>query len=207
MAGMKRSGARREPVAGERSDPARTRSAWPVATRLALGGVALWSAALILGPVVRPDLDLVTSHPEDYARGPWGFLMRLGYAGIAVAAGAASYLARRFRVSSVLLAVFAVGALGIGIMPPTGGDGLADQVFPYLQYAPLAFFPAIARISWRVRRRPLPALAVLSWALFLPLVIGDPPGSGLLNRAADLALGAWIAAYAVTPSPDAASAL
>lgn len=170
------------------------------ATRLALAGVAVWSAALVLGPVLRPDLDVLTTHPETYATGAWGFLMRLGYLGAATAGGAVCFLARRFRVSALLLAVFAGGALGLGLLPPTDQGGLADEAFPYLQLAPLAFFPAIARISWRTRRRPLLALTVLAWVLFLPLVFGEPPAGGLVNRAADLAMGAWIAAFALTPS-------
>ena len=123
--------------------------------------------------------------------------MRAGYAGIAIAGGAAAYLARSFRISAILLAVFAIGALLIGLMPPTGGTGLADELFPYLQLAPLAFFPAIAWISWRMRRRALVVLAALVWLLFLPLVVGEPPGGGIINRAADLAVGGWLATFAV----------
>ncbi|MEJ2579978.1 MAG: hypothetical protein P8Z68_12960 [Kineosporiaceae bacterium] len=52
---------------------------------LAWGGAAVWSAALLAGPVLRPDLDVLTTHPEAYADGAWGPLMRPGYAGIAVA--------------------------------------------------------------------------------------------------------------------------
>lgn len=149
------------------------------------------------GPALRPDLNALTTHPETYATGEWGFLMRFGYLGAAIAAGAASVLARPFRVSALLLAVFAVGAFGLGLLPPTGADSLADHVFPYLQLSPLAYFPAIDSISWRTRRRPLLALAFLAWTLFLPLVIGEPPIGGLINRAADLVMGAWIAAFAL----------
>ena len=115
--------------------------------------------------------------------------MRAGYAAVAIAGGAAAYLVRSSRVSAILLAVFAVGAFLIGLMPPTGGKGPADELFPYLQFAPVAFFPAIAWISWRMRRRALVVLAALAWLLFLPLVSGEPPGGGLINRAADLAMG------------------
>lgn len=168
------------------------------AIALALGGAVVWSAALLAGPVLRPDLDLLTTHPETYARGPWGPVMRLGYAGIAVAGWSAAFLARRYRAPAVLLAVFAAGALAIGVLPPTDTGGPADQVFPYLQIAPLAFLPAVAWISWRTRRRRLLALAVLTWLLFLPLMSGEPALGGIINRAADLAMGAWVGAFAGT---------
>lgn len=169
-----------------------------VAVRLALAGAAVWSLALLAGPALRPDLNLVSTHPETYARGSWGLLMRLGYAGIAIGGWSAAFLARRYPIPAVLLAGFAAGALAIGVLPPTGAhtDGLADQVFPYLQTAPLAFLPAVAWISWRTRRRLLVALAALIWLLFLPLVTGDPATGGIINRAADLTMGAWIAAFA-----------
>jgi hypothetical membrane protein len=167
------------------------------ASRLVLGGAFVWCSALLLGPALRPDLDPLTTHPETYALGPWGILMRLGYVGVAFAGFAAAYLARSSRVSAILLAVFAIGALLIGILPPTGEMDLADAIFPYLQLAPLAFLPAIAWSSWRMRRRALVALAALVWLLFLPLVGGEPPGGGIVNRAADLAMGAWLATFAV----------
>ena len=167
------------------------------ATRLVLGGAIIWCAALVLGPPLRPDLDPLSTHPETYALGQWGFLMRAGYAAVAIAGGAAAYLVRSSRVSAILLAVFAVGAFLIGLMPPTGGKGLADELFPYLQFAPVAFLPAIAWISWRMRRRALVVLAALAWLLFLPLVGGEPPGGGLINRAADLTMGAWLATFAM----------
>lgn len=156
----------------------------------------MWSVALVLGPVLRPDLDPLTAHPETYALGEWGFVMRLGYLGAAAGGAGAAFLARPLRVPAVLLGVFATGALGLALLPPTGAGGLADEVFPYLQVAPLALLPAIALIARRHGRRHLRVLAVLAWVLFLPLVIGDPPGSGLINRAADLAMAAWLAAFA-----------
>lgn len=168
------------------------------AVRLALVGVAAWCGALLVGPLLRPDLDILRTHPETYALGAWGTLMRLGYAGMAVADWSAAFLAGRYRVAAVLLAVFGAGAMGIGLFPPTDTGSPADQVFPCLQFAPLAFFPAIAWISWRTRRRPLLVLAALAWLLFLPLVFGEPAVGGLLNGAADLAMGAWIGTFAWT---------
>jgi hypothetical protein len=167
------------------------------ASRLVLGGAFVWCLALLLGPALRPDLDPLTTHPETYALGPWGLLMRLGYVGVAMAGGAAAYLARPSRVSAVLLAAFAIAALLIGLLPPTGEMDLADEVFPYLQFAPLAFLVAIAWSSWRTRHRALIVLAALVWLLFLPLAVGEPPGGGIVNRAADLAMGAWLATFAV----------
>jgi hypothetical protein len=166
--------------------------------RLALGGAVVWSIALLAGPVLRPDLDLLTTHPETYAHGAWGPLMRLGYAGIAVAGWSAAFLARRYRVPAVLLVLFAGGALTIGLLPPTDTGGPADQIFPYLQIAPLAFLPAIAWISWRTRRPWLLTLAALAWLLFLPLMSGQPVLGGIINRAADLVMGVWIGVFSWT---------
>lgn len=169
---------------------------------LVLAGAGVWTAALLGGPLLRPDLDPLVDHPEEYALGPWALLMQAGYVGIADAGGAAAFLARRHRVAAALLAAFAAGALAIGLMPPTGGTTLADAVFRFAQLAPLAFLPAIAWISWRERRRGLIVLAAITWALFLPLVAGEPPLGGLLNRVADLAMAAWLVAFAWRPEAD-----
>jgi hypothetical protein len=67
----------------------------PPAARLVLGGVVVWSAALVAGPLLRPDLDLLTAHPEDYAQGAWAIVMQAGYAGAAVAGLGATQVARR----------------------------------------------------------------------------------------------------------------
>ena len=156
----------------------------------------MWSIALLSGPALRPDLDPWTTHPEEaYAVGVWGPLMRLGYAGVAVAGWAAALLARRLRVAAALLAVFATGAFAIGLLPRTGRGDLADQVFPYLQVAPLAFLPAVAWISLRTGRRVLMALAALVWLLFVPLLVGEPALGGIINRAADLAMGIWLGVF------------
>ena len=169
-----------------------------LAARWAIGGAVVWSVALLSGPALRPDLDPWTTHPETYAIGAWGALMRLGYAGVGVAGWAAAFLARRYRVASALLAVFATCALAIGLLPPSGRGDFADQVFPYLQVAPLAFLPAVASISLRIRRRVLVALAAAAWLLFAPLVLGQPALGGIINRAADLAIGIWIGVFAWT---------
>jgi hypothetical protein len=173
----------------------------PTATRLVVGGVVVWAAALVAGPLLRPDLDLLTAHPEDHAQGAWSMVMRVGYAAAAVAGAGAALLARPRYLPAALLAVFGIGALAIGILPPTSseanGGTLADHLFPYLQLAPLALIPAMVWISWRERKRSLVAFATVAVLLFLPL-LGQPPASGLLNRAADLAIATWLAAFALT---------
>jgi hypothetical protein len=172
-----------------------------IAAWLVIGGAAAWSAALVVGPLLRPDLDLLAAHPEDYAQGAWAILMRAGYAGAAIAGLGAAFLARRRPVAAAFLALFGIGALAIGILPPTDSGASrgtpADRPFGFLQLAPLAFLPAIAWISWQERRRSLRALAAITWILFLPL-LAHPPGAGLINRAADLAMAAWLVAFAVT---------
>ena len=165
---------------------------------LVVAGAGAWSVALIVSPILRPDLDLLTAHPKTYAQGSWAPLMRAGYVGIAIAGAGSAFLARRYGIAAALLGLFAAGALLIGLLPPTGEATLADTLFPYAQLAPLAFFPAIAWISWRARRRALRISAALAWLLFLPLVLGEPPLGGILNRAADLLMAAWLAAFAWT---------
>jgi len=173
----------------------------PPAVWLVVGGAVVWSAALMAGPIIRPDLDLLTAHPEDYAQGAGAIVMQAGYAGAAVAGLGAALLARRRRVAAVLLALFGIGAFAIGVLPPTSseasGGTLADQLFPYFQLAPLALFPAMVWISWRERRRSLVVFATIAVLLFLPL-LGHPPAGGLLNRVADLAIAAWLIAFALT---------
>jgi hypothetical protein len=113
-----------------------------------------------------------------------------------VAGAGAAWLARRHGLPALLLALFAAGALVIGLLPPTDGDTLADRVFPIAQLAPLAFFPASAWISWRERRPPLVVLSALAFVLFLPLAFGEPPFGGLLNRVADIAIAGWLSLFA-----------
>jgi len=180
-----------------------------IGARLVVAGACIWSVALLSGPLLRPDLDVLTAHPEDYAQGSWAAIMRGGYLGAAIAGLAAALLTRRRPVASGLLALFGLGALAIAILPPSSseasGGTVADSLFPVLQLAPLAFFPAIAWVSWSERRSSLIVLAVTAWLLFLPL-LGHPPNAGLLNRAADLAMAAWLIAFAATWSPGDAGA-
>jgi hypothetical protein len=166
------------------------------AALLVIAGAIVWSVALVAAPLLRSDLDPLTTHPETYALGDWALLMRAGYVAVAAAGAGAAWLARRYGLPALLLALFAAGALVIGLLPPTGGDTTADQVFPIAQLAPLAFFPAIAWISWRERRPPLLVLSALAIVLFLPLAFGEPPFGGLLNRAADLAMAGWLSWFA-----------
>lgn len=167
-----------------------------VAALLVIAGAIVWSVALVAAPLLRADLDPLTTLPETYAQGEWALLMRAGYVAAAVAGSAAAWLARRHGLPALLLAAFAVGALVIGLLPPTGGDTIADRVFPIARLAPLAFLPAIAWISWRERRPALLVLTTLTVALFLPLVFGDLPFGGLLNRAADLSMAGWLSWFA-----------
>jgi hypothetical protein len=64
-----------------------------------------------------------------------------------------------------------------------------------------AFFPAVALVSWRSRYRSLQVIAVIAVVLFLPLVLGEPPLAGILNRAADVAMAAWLIAFATRREP------
>jgi len=164
-----------------------------------VAGSATWACALVFGPLLRPDLDVLTTHPEDYAQGPFALVMRIGYAGAGLAGLGAAIIARRWRGAASVLAIFGLGALLIGVVPPTssepGGGAFADRIFPLLQLAPLAFFPAMAWISWRERSRLLLATGAISLLLFLPL-LGHPANSGVINRLADLAIAAWLAAFA-----------
>lgn len=163
---------------------------------LVIAGAIVWSVALVAAPVLRPDLDPMTTHPETYAQGDWALLMRAGYVGAATAGAAAAWLARRHGLPALLLVLFAAGTLVIGLLPPTGGDTIAERVFPIAQLAPLAFLPASAWIARRERRLPLLVLSALAIVLFLPLASGEPPFGGLLNRAADLVMAGWLSWFA-----------
>jgi len=167
------------------------------AAAVMIAGAAVWIFALLIGPLLRPDLDPVTTHPEAWAIGPWAPVMRAGYLGIAGAGAGAAILVSRQRIAASLLLVFAVGALVIGLLPP-GSGALADAVFPVAQLAPLALLPAMVLVSLDRRDPALRWLAVLTVGLFFPLVLGEPPAGGLINRAADLAMGAWLGALALS---------
>jgi hypothetical protein len=39
---------------------------------------------------------------------------------------------------------------------------------------------------------------VVDWLLFLPLAFGEPMNGGILNRGADLTMGFWLGALALT---------
>jgi hypothetical protein len=170
---------------------------------IVLAGAATWAIALLVSVPLRPDLDPLTAHPEAYAAGPWDLVIRIGYTGLASAAAGLAFLVRAQRLPALLFGLFAVGAVLIGLLPPTGEDSLGDRLFPYAQLAPLAFFPAALWVSWREHRLDLRAMGVLALLLFLPLAIGEPPFGGMLNRSADMAMAAWLGLAAIRLGPRA----
>ncbi len=94
--------------------------------RLATLGAAIFLGALLIMPVLRPDLDVLTRWVAEFARGPLGWIMIVAYVALAVAVFAHArglFAVGGFgRTGPVLLAVAGVGAVVAAIMPQDPSD-------------------------------------------------------------------------------------
>lgn len=175
-------------------------SARGILLRIAAAFGTTYLLTLLLAPLVDPSLDLGRSYPEDYAFGPAGWLVRLGYvsgatAWLAIATSALSGNARA-RIGGVALAAGAAASLDLAVDPHqvTGGMVLAGVIVG-LVIGPLVLTSSLA--PGTPFRRPVTALAIATLVGFLALVVSPRDAAGIVNRAWDVVLATWTIALAL----------
>ena len=182
---------------------------------VAAAGAAVFLAALVAMPLLRPDLDPMARWVAEYARGPFGWIMIVAYVGLAVAVWS---LARGMavaggfgRVGPALLAVAGLGALVAAVLPQdltTPGAAVTTVgTIRQLVLVPvfLSLFAALFLLSRRFRGRPgfapfhRPALvlASVSVAALAVTFAADTSWRGMVTRVYDIAWTVWLLTTAI----------
>ncbi len=159
----------------------------------------VYLVTLIVVPLLAPQRDVLRSHPEHYADTAAGWLVRLGYVAVALAAWsvAATLLATpgRMRVVAALLAL-AGGALALQVavaLDEVTGGPLLLGVFA------LALTPAAASIARRgTLRSTVVVLGIGVTLAFVMLAVAPKEAAGLVNRVWDGLLAIWILAFGLS---------
>jgi hypothetical protein len=164
----------------------------------AIGG-ATYLATLLVVPFIDRETDLLRAHPEDYATGVAGALVRLGYLAVALMALAiAASLVREGRWLSViaagLLAGGGVTSLVLAAAPQqvTGGLLLVGVLA-------LALSPLFVSIGADGQLPPAVAtLGVIATVGFVAFIVLAPRElAGIANRAWDVLLAVWGLSFAL----------
>lgn len=157
---------------------------------------------LFVVPVVDRAREPLSSYPEDYASGPASGLLTVGYASIGITAVALA--ARIFldggwvaRIGALFLAAGGLLSLLLAAGPFMVTSGV-------LAVAAILLFaaPTVVSAGHRgPRRRWLLALGIFVAVGFLLMTTLPPATRGIANRLVDVALGAWLVAFAVSLPP------
>jgi hypothetical protein len=169
---------------------------------VATGGAAAYVLVLLVLPFLEPQLDVVSTHPEDYAAGRYGILVNFSYGafGLALAAIAlALWPGRSWRAAGLmLLAPPAVLCAALTIAPvAVAGSGMVV----FIAILGLALGPVVISIVLRDRFGSayglLVALGVAVLVAFVGLAAAPEAIGGAVNRGFDVLAGLWVAAAAL----------
>ena len=175
---------------------------------IAAFGAAIYLAVLVTLPFVDRTFNALAAHPEDYATGTFGVVVNLSY--IALAVALACFLMSVWPVKGLGIAFAVVAVPPLILCTALAADpiGIArGGTVLLLPIVCLALVPLIGSIALKDRvggwRSMLAGLAVVVLVAFAGLVFAPNAVAGVVNRAFDVALGAWIvvAAIAVSISP------
>jgi hypothetical protein len=177
------------------SPPRTSRSLFGAVTAVAAG---FYVAVQVTMPVLNPSLDVMAAHPEDYANGPFGFVVNLSYAALAVALGVLAVIlfpgVRPSALAPALLLPPAALCLALAVAPPSvarSGEAVSYAVLG-LAVGPLAIslaMPRRVRAPWRADLW----LAAAVLVAFAGLVAAPGSMGGLVNRVFDVLAGAYVA--------------
>ena len=159
---------------------------------------SLYVTTLVAVPLLDRDRDVLRSYPEDYADGPAGLLVRLGYVAVALMALAIAVAIARVRAWSLRLAL---GLLGSGSLAALFLAAAPQQVnggFLLAGILGLALAPAAISIGTRDRQSPVfVTLGMITTLAFATIAIGPHEMAGAINRAWDVLFGLWGVTFAV----------
>lgn len=178
-----------------------------VASPLAIAGASVYLVTLLAAPLLDRSIDVLTAYPEDYAAGPAGPVVRLGYLAVALMAFAiAASLDQRWvsRIAAAFLAAGSVASLALAVAPQRVTGGVLAAAVLCLVAAPLL----VSLGTRRERSGALVAFGVIVTFAFVALAVAPDDIAGITNRAWDVMLGAWGLAFAVSAAaPPRASAV
>jgi hypothetical protein len=187
----------------------------PQLATIGIGGASVFLAALLVMPLVRPDLDPMARWVAEYARGPLGWVMISAYVALAAAVWSLARglaAARGFgRLGPVLLGVAGGGALVAAVLPQDfttpGAAVTIIGTIRQLVLVPvfLSLFTALFLITRRFRAHPafasfrMPGLVLTSVAVaaLATTFVADPSWRGLMTRIYDVAWTIWLLTTAI----------
>ena len=169
---------------------------------VAASGAGVFVIVLLALPLLDSGLNLLTAHPEDYARGAYGIAVNASYMALAVAlAGLVLSLlpVRGWAIAvPVLLVPAAVLCVALAVNPIAVAGGNALLLVPIFG---LALGPLVGALSLRERFHPWNGAIVgigLAVAIaFAGLLVAPDSVGGAVNRAFDLLVGLWVVVAAL----------
>jgi hypothetical protein len=170
----------------------------PALAVLAMVGAGLYVVVIVVMPLLDPNLDIKSAHPEDYAAGRLGMAVNLSYAalavGLAALAGALLDVEWKAIVADLLLLLAAILCAALAI-EPVGVARMGVVLIPVvaLAAAPLTTALLLGRLFGRWKTG-LTLLAALVAVAFIALVVSPSSLGGIVNRVFDALAGAWVAA-------------
>lgn len=166
-----------------------------------------YTATLVIVPLLNRDLNVMATHPEDYASGAFGVLVNASYAAFAVALAtlaAALYPGRRMAAlwpALLIVPALLCGALAFSPAAVARSGAWVSLAVAVLAVAPIAISLAMTR-RLGARRRWAIALAAGVAVAFLCLAASPTAVSGLVNSVFDVMAGSWVAFVALASRPD-----
>lgn len=170
------------------------RQALPV---VAVSGAGVYVTVLVALPLLDSGFDVLTTHPEDYARGTFGIAVNASYLALAIALVClvlALLPVRRWAIAVPILLVPAAvlcGALAVNPIAVAGGSAwLLVPVFG------LALGPLVGSLSLRERFHPwegaIVGVGLAVVIAFAGVLVAPDSVGGAVNRAFDVLVGLWI---------------
>jgi len=157
---------------------------------------------LLALPLLNSGFNVLTVHPEDYARGTYGIAVNVSYSALAVALACLVLSLLPLRgwaiAVPVLLVPAAVLCVALAVNPMAVAGGNALLLIPIFG---LALGPLVGALSLRQRFHPwdgaIVGIGLAVVIAFAGVLVAPDSVGGAVNRAFDLLVGLWVVVAAV----------
>lgn len=170
---------------------------------VATAGAAMYVIALLALPILEPDLDVVSTHPEDYASGKYGILVNLSYGALGVALAAivlALWPGASWKATTLALLVPPALLCAALTLAPVAVARSGTAVF--IGVLGLATGPLVSSVVLRLRfGKSSPLVVALGAAVlvaFVLLAVTPEAIGGAVNRGFDALAGLWVVTAALS---------